>query len=201
MNTDRITNIAFGLTFINLSVVGITSIQTEALFLSMVRFGAVLCNIVMGITLLFNKDARSDASPLHRPFWLGMIICNIIAVKMVNETLPLVCIQSAIYITGIITTLISVASLGQSFSVTPMISTIKTSAIYKLVRHPMYLGETLMLIACGFASESLIIISVIIVYLYITVLRILEEEKVLRHEDAYIKYCHETKWRLIPYIW
>jgi protein-S-isoprenylcysteine O-methyltransferase Ste14 len=77
-----------------------------------------------------------------------------------------------------------------------------TGGLYKWVRHPMYVGLVLLIIPTPIALGSywgLIPVAVIPLTL---VLRILNEEMVLRKElPGYTEYCQTTKYRLIPFIW
>lgn len=201
MTRDYLTNLCFSITFLNLALVGICSLEMDGSFVSLVRLGAVLCNIVMGILLLGNRSATADSSPLYRPYWLGMIVSNILVVKLVDESAGLVSIPSLIFVLGVLITLLSLLSLGASFAVTPMKSKIKTRWLYALVRHPIYLGESVMLLSCVCACRSVISVVIFLIYLAITALRIREEERLLCKTEEYRIYCQNTPWRLLPYIW
>lgn len=77
-----------------------------------------------------------------------------------------------------------------------------STGFYSVVRHPMYLGVMIMYLPTPLALGSywgLIPISLLPVTL---VLRILNEEKILRDNlEGYNDYCLKTRYRLIPYIW
>jgi len=77
-----------------------------------------------------------------------------------------------------------------------------STGLYRIVRHPMYLGVLLMFIPTPVALGSywgLIPMATIPLAL---VFRILNEEKVLCEGlSGYKEYCQETKYRLIPYVW
>jgi protein-S-isoprenylcysteine O-methyltransferase Ste14 len=77
-----------------------------------------------------------------------------------------------------------------------------STGMYGVVRHPMYLGVLIMYLPTPLALGSywgLIPMAILPVAL---VLRILNEEKVLRENLAgYKEYCQKTRYRLIPYIW
>ncbi len=77
-----------------------------------------------------------------------------------------------------------------------------TTGLYGIVRHPMYIGVLIMYLPTPLALGSywgLIPIALLPVAL---VLRILNEEKVLRENlEGYREYCLKTRYRLIPYIW
>lgn len=76
------------------------------------------------------------------------------------------------------------------------------SGPYRLVRHPMYMGTTLMYVASPLALGSYwaIIPATFIIPIFIA--RILNEERVLTKElEGYSEYKLKTKYRLIPGIW
>lgn len=77
-----------------------------------------------------------------------------------------------------------------------------TTGLYRRVRHPMYVGVLIMYMPTPLALGSawgLIPMALLPVAL---VLRILNEEKVLKENlEGYKEYCLKTKYRLIPFIW
>ncbi|MBP5561687.1 MAG: isoprenylcysteine carboxylmethyltransferase family protein [Muribaculaceae bacterium] len=200
-NKNYTINVAFGVTFINLAIVGLCSLFPAPTFFFAVRAGVVLCNLAMGGVLLFNNKSTSDAAPLHRPYWLGVIAANIAAVKVIDETCPLMSVHTVVFVVGLAMALASLWSLGKSFAVTPMTSTIKTRRMFSFVRHPMYLGESLMVLSCLLTSMSVVSALVLLLYAFFMVMRIGEEEKLLLKTEEYQKYCVSTPWRLIPFVW
>ncbi len=200
MNKTHLTNISFGITFLNLSIVGLCTLTFSCTFLTIVRLGALLCNLVMGVTLLFNNQSISTYNPLYKPYWLGMIVCNIIMVKMISPNCQSYGIMG-LFIIGIIIVIVSLFSIGNSFAVTPMLSEIKTGFVYKIIRHPMYLGENLMIFSCSLASLTPISVAIFIGCGYFTVQRICIEERLLSNTNEYMEYCKDTPWKLIPYVW
>ncbi|MDO4484179.1 MAG: isoprenylcysteine carboxylmethyltransferase family protein [Clostridia bacterium] len=73
---------------------------------------------------------------------------------------------------------------------------------YAVVRHPMYLGALMVILAMPFALGSLLGVFIALPLMGVIVCRILDEEKLLRAElDGYSDYCRKTKYRLIPYVW
>jgi protein-S-isoprenylcysteine O-methyltransferase Ste14 len=80
--------------------------------------------------------------------------------------------------------------------------TVITTGPYALVRHPMYLGTTAMLLFAPLALGSywaLLPAALVPVFL---ILRILDEEQVLLEElDGYREYTEKTRYRLIPWVW
>jgi protein-S-isoprenylcysteine O-methyltransferase Ste14 len=77
-----------------------------------------------------------------------------------------------------------------------------STGLYAIVRHPMYMGVLIMYIPTPVALGSywgLIPFALLPLSL---VLRLLNEEKVLKENlKGYKEYCQKTRYRLIPYIW
>lgn len=73
---------------------------------------------------------------------------------------------------------------------------------YAIVRHPMYLGAALLLLATPFALGSVWAIFWAIIAVGTLVWRLLEEERYLsQHLAGYDDYRRATPYRLVPSIW
>jgi len=73
---------------------------------------------------------------------------------------------------------------------------------YRVVRHPLYLGAVVSWLATPPALGSLVVAPVCGMVIAVIVLRLLNEEKTLRHElPGYAEYCQRTRYRLIPFVW
>ncbi|MEZ0051714.1 protein-S-isoprenylcysteine O-methyltransferase Ste14 [Mycobacterium sp. MAA66] len=90
---------------------------------------------------------------------------------------------------------------GASISVEaeqPVIST----GLYGIVRHPMYICALIMMVATPPALGSYWGLIPVIASVPILMVRIFDEEKMLRTElPGYIEYTHTVRHRLVPYIW
>jgi protein-S-isoprenylcysteine O-methyltransferase Ste14 len=77
-----------------------------------------------------------------------------------------------------------------------------TTGPYTIVRHPMYMGLSLMILSTPLALGSYWAIIPAILIIPINVFRVIgEEEVLLRDLTGYKDYCSKTRYRLIPYIW
>jgi len=73
---------------------------------------------------------------------------------------------------------------------------------YAMVRHPMYLGATLLLLATPFALASVWALIFAILAICCLVWRLLDEERYLsQHLPGYDDYRRVTRYRLVPLIW
>jgi protein-S-isoprenylcysteine O-methyltransferase Ste14 len=77
-----------------------------------------------------------------------------------------------------------------------------TTGPYALIRHPMYLGVTLMFLATPLALGSWVAVPLFLLVPVFLVFRIRNEEEVLVRElPGYADYCSDVQYRLIPGIW
>ena len=73
---------------------------------------------------------------------------------------------------------------------------------YRVVRHPMYLGICIMWLFTPLALGSYYTLPVFALLIPLIVLRLLNEESVLRQElPGYAEYCSQTRFRLVPFVW
>jgi len=73
---------------------------------------------------------------------------------------------------------------------------------YRVVRHPMYLGMCVMFLFTPLALGSYFALLPFALLILLIVLRLLNEESVLRRElPGYTEYCSQTRFRLVPFVW
>jgi protein-S-isoprenylcysteine O-methyltransferase Ste14 len=73
---------------------------------------------------------------------------------------------------------------------------------YSIVRHPMYAGAMLVVLATPPALGSLWALACAVLLCGIIVARLLDEERYLtKHLPGYEAYCREVRHHLIPYVW
>jgi protein-S-isoprenylcysteine O-methyltransferase Ste14 len=73
---------------------------------------------------------------------------------------------------------------------------------YRIVRHPMYLGGVISILFAPLALGSYWALPGFALVIPVIVLRLLNEEKILRQElPGYSEYCQSTRFRLIPLVW
>jgi protein-S-isoprenylcysteine O-methyltransferase Ste14 len=80
--------------------------------------------------------------------------------------------------------------------------TVVTTGPYRVVRHPMYTFTLVMFLFAPLALGSYVTLPAVALLAPIYVLRIKNEEKVLRAELlGYAEYCQRTRWRIVPGVW
>ena len=76
------------------------------------------------------------------------------------------------------------------------------TGLYGIVRHPMYSATVFLFLSMPLVLGSLAALPIFLLYPFIIVKRIKNEEEVLSRELAgYTEYTSKVKYRLIPFIW
>ncbi len=104
----------------------------------------------------------------------------------------------AIAALGVAISVLAVNRLDRAFGVAPADRGLVERGIYRVIRHPMYLGELLALLGAAFSWLTLWNGSIVLAQLGLTVLRIRWEENIVQGYDS---YKAKVKWRLLPLVW
>lgn len=76
------------------------------------------------------------------------------------------------------------------------------TGLYKLIRHPAYLGNVVQALGFPLLFGSLWSIIPAVFMVILVVIRTMLEDKTLMHElKGYPEYCNKTEYRMIPFIW
>lgn len=107
-----------------------------------------------------------------------------------------------LFVVGSGLAILSFAFLGRCFAILPAIRGTVTRGPFSLIRHPAYLGELAMVVACVLAAEphwGQPIVLVVATMLFVARIRV--EERLLLSGDTYQSYCKRVRWRLVPLVW
>ena len=91
-------------------------------------------------------------------------------------------------------------SLGYSFGLLPANRGVMERGLYRVVRHPIYLGYLLTHIPFLAAHPSGWNAAVLLAGDAALLVRALYEEQTLGSDPQYVKYCQTVKWRIVPGI-
>jgi protein-S-isoprenylcysteine O-methyltransferase Ste14 len=73
---------------------------------------------------------------------------------------------------------------------------------YAMVRHPMYAGASLSILATPLALGSLWTVPIAVVLIAVLVVRLLDEERYLSvNLPGYDSYRSSVRYRLLPMVW
>ena len=113
-------------------------------------------------------------------------------------------IGTIIYFIGLLVAIVGRVQLGRNwanledYQVLPGQSLIQTG-IYKYIRHPIYIGDVLLLLGLELALNSWLVLGVVVLFLYV-IFQARKEENILANAfPDYVNYRKKTKM-FIPYI-
>lgn len=76
------------------------------------------------------------------------------------------------------------------------------TGLYGIVRHPMYMVTIILFLSIPLILGSIISFFIFLIYPFIIIKRIGNEEKVLEKElKGYKEYKNKVKYRILPFIW
>ncbi len=90
------------------------------------------------------------------------------------------------------------ATLGRSFGLMPANRGIVCTGIYRVVRHPIYLGYLITHVAFVFANPSAWNVAVLMIGDAALLLRAVCEEQTLARDTRYQEYQQLVRWRVCP---
>jgi protein-S-isoprenylcysteine O-methyltransferase Ste14 len=91
-------------------------------------------------------------------------------------------------------------SLGYSFGLLPANRGVMERGLYRVVRHPIYLGYLLTHLPFLAAHPSGWNAAVLLIGDAALIVRAFYEEETLGRDPQYVRYCQAVKWRLMPGI-
>jgi len=89
-------------------------------------------------------------------------------------------------------------SLGRSFGVVPANRGIVCRGIYRLVRHPIYIGYLLTHGAFVLSHVDPWNVCMVVTSDAMLLVRAVYEERTLRRDPEYVSYCSRVRWRMVP---
>lgn len=110
-------------------------------------------------------------------------------------------IAQAVLTTGLIVSVAAKLQLGRSFGLIAANRGLKTTGVYGLVRHPMYLGYFFVQAGALMLNFSVWNVVVLLVWAGMQILRMNAEERVLGGDPVYAAHMERVRYRLIPYAY
>lgn len=105
-----------------------------------------------------------------------------------------------VMLVGVIIQMLSIISLNRSFALVAAKREIKTSKMYRWVRHPIYASYVLIFTGYILSNTNLYNACLYAVTIVCMLLRMLREEKHLAADPLYRDYMLKVRFRLIPYV-
>jgi protein-S-isoprenylcysteine O-methyltransferase Ste14 len=107
-------------------------------------------------------------------------------------------ISASIGVAGLLVVIAGKISLGRSFGLIPANRGIVSTGLYRVVRHPIYLGYCITHVAFIAANPTLWNVVVLVVADAAQLARAVCEEGTLAQDEAYRAYQARVRWRVVP---
>ena len=104
----------------------------------------------------------------------------------------------AISAIGLMIVVLGKLSLGRSFGFTPANRGVVNTGVYRLIRHPIYLGYLITHVGFVIANPANWNLAVLVAADVALVQRAICEEQTLALDDRYRAYMGRVRWRLVP---
>jgi protein-S-isoprenylcysteine O-methyltransferase Ste14 len=155
------------------------------------------CVIVFAVTRPMPKEA--NASPYD---WVIALLGTYVIMLLrpaadVHDHVALLVVQ----ISGMAISLTGLLSLNSSFGLVAANRGVKSSGLYRIVRHPIYAGYFLSFGAFLLQNITLFNFLIYVAFVALELLRVEAEERTLSRDLSYASYSRQTRWRILPLIY
>lgn len=109
-------------------------------------------------------------------------------------------VAGALVLIGTVLQIVGLLSLNRSFAIVAAKREIKTSGMYRLVRHPIYASYFLVFAGYVLQNTSVKNLLIYVLLLVLLFIRIVREERHLALDPAYREYMQAVRYRLFPFV-
>ncbi|HKW87975.1 MAG TPA: methyltransferase [Candidatus Acidoferrales bacterium] len=109
-------------------------------------------------------------------------------------------VGNGVAVVSVIIIVYSLLSLGRNIGFIPAQRKVVTRGAYRIVRHPIYTGTFISLVAFVLRAFSALNLTMATVLIALLMLRGVVEERFLREDAGYATYLQEVRWRWFPGI-
>lgn len=155
-------------------------------------------SLVVVLTCLRRHASAIDRRPLVRVI-TGVSILSPLLIRpgavggLIPET-----VAAVIAGIGLIIVIAGKLSLGYSFGLLPANRGVIKRGLYRIIRHPIYLGYLLNHVPYLLSHPSAWNMAVLVAGDTALVVRAFYEEQTLSLDPTYVRYCETVRWRLVP---
>lgn len=196
----RLFDVLLGLSVIAWALLAVGRVDIAERF-TPVRLAISGLNLTVGLLFLARRPPVASGGPRGAALALPSLAASGFAMSLAPPPSQWSPLMSGAFSLATVFTVVSLLWLGRSFSVLPARRGLVTGGPYRLIRHPVYLGELLMLQVVGAASGSRAAQLIGVAAIPLIGLRILAEERLLALEPAWGAFARRVRWRLVPWLW
>ena len=198
--SERACNALVGLSVLSWAVLGMVT-ASEHERTAIVRLCTSAINVLVGLLFVLRRPLQRGGSITDIALCLPAFLASGLAFKLSSGPAEWPRVAETLFAGGTVLVLVSFLSLGRCFAVFPAVRGAVSRGPYQFIRHPAYLGEFLLVLACFLASRHWWLVFLPLALLPCIVVRILVEEKLLAIRSDYRAYAKQVVWRLMPGVW
>jgi protein-S-isoprenylcysteine O-methyltransferase Ste14 len=160
-------------------------------------------NIVLAVVVLIRRDHFAiDVNWWHQAVALTAFCSGIafIGQPMHGSTETLLIAQAIVASANLIG-ILALCHLGKSFGILIACRGIKSSGVYRLVRHPMYLSDILLRIGFTISHFNVTTLTLALLSIALYVYRAVLEERFLSAQPEYCAYMKAVRYRFLPGVY
>jgi protein-S-isoprenylcysteine O-methyltransferase Ste14 len=165
-------------------VTGLMLVVSELLVVVMTFVRRHAAAVDRGIRARVLTTLSMMGPPLVRPVSVALVAPQVLTVGL--------------SVVGLLVVIAGKLSLGRSFGLIPANRGIVSTGVYRLVRHPIYMGYLVTHVAFLAANPSLWNIALLVTTDLALLARAVCEERTLAMDPAYREYQAQVRWRVCP---
>lgn len=197
---SRAADVALGLSVLSWGVMGLWRAAPDER-LCPVRLGLTALHLVVGTLVLLRAPLRVEPTLLQLAAGVPAFLAGGVAMWLARPVAAWPPVAAALFSVGCAGVIASLLALGRCFAILPGARGVVARGPYRLVRHPAYLSELVMLGGAAVALGPWLGSALVVAAALLVVLRILAEERPLRQLEAYRAYAARVRYRLVPGVW
>ncbi len=197
---ERIENTLAGLMFLSWAIMRIASAEDIDRW-TLPQVTPAFVHLVVGGLFLIRSTAVLHGDATTLALCLPSFIAGGTAMTLAPESHLWPSHSQALFVVGGIGAVVGMTYLGRNFAVFPAVRTIVVNGPFRLIRHPIYFFELIMIAAACLTTGSWLHGLLFLAAIASTALRIVCEENLLASSEPYAAFCQSVRWRLIPGIW
>jgi protein-S-isoprenylcysteine O-methyltransferase Ste14 len=196
---ERAFNWCLGFSVLGWGVLGLTSEPGSGV--SPVRICITLLAALVGVLVIVRRPLRRGGTTRSMLLAIPSFLTAGVLFKLAPHVNAWPVFAQWTFVLGTAITVTSMAWLGRSFAILPAVRRIVARGPYRWIRHPIYMGEFLLIAACVMAAPDELRLVGLGVAASLMVIRIRAEEEVLMGSMPYQDYVRGVAWRLVPGVW
>jgi protein-S-isoprenylcysteine O-methyltransferase Ste14 len=154
--------------------------------------------LVVVLTICRRPTGRVDRSARARVLTTVSLLGPMLLAPAAGAALLPGSVTVALSAAGLLVVVVGKLSLGRSFGLMPANRGVVSTGLYRLVRHPIYLGYLITHAGFLFANPTIWNLATLVVADLALMIRAVCEERVLEGDEAYRAYQLKVRYRVVP---